>query len=438
MVICLFLSIFLATQATEIGLQQPLELKAYLDAPKPWYPMQEGKILYQIRYQGKIQLTEEQLPLLEPGKGFEKVGDKVIENYDELNYSVQNISQKLRPTKSGHIIFAPSHVEGFLYEIRAGNIVQTGKVHADLPAYEVDVATFPLEGQPAGFNGSVGSFQFSLDRNGQTQTPTQVGDWITLTWNVEGPDLSGLRLPNIACLPGIVGFFRLNDLPITVTENGNKRSYTFQIAPLVPGIQEIPPLAWSFFDPKTEKYSTWKSRPIPLKAPSQTPSVKKIYPHEELPLLSTPNEKANILLEEGEIPLSLLQLQRAWRRAPWSREIPASIHAIEERAGLPLSDFPLYSFILRGLLWLLLPFTAYALWKRSIPLLISAFVLSLFLLWGHEKEGIILTSTMPVQGSATPFLAGETVKIHSEKNGLVLVSSKRQIGQIDRSALIDI
>ncbi len=433
MVILLF-AFFLMAQ--EVGLQQPLELKAYLDAPSPWFPTQEGKILYQIRYQGKIQLTDEQLPMLDPKRGFEKVGDKVVEDFKELNYNVQNIYQKIRPTQSGHYVFPPSHVEGFLYEIRAGNIIPTGTVKSDLPAYEVNIAAFPVEGQPPNFNGSVGSYSFSLERIGHG--PTQIGDWITLAWTAEGADRSGLRIPNISCLPGIVGFFRLNDLPIEISESGDKRTYTFQIAPLVAGITEIPSLSWSVYDPKKSSYTTWKSSTIPLTNLPLANRPSATYPSRPLAPLVVSNQSANELLQKGEIPLALLQLHRVWLEQPWSHEIPESIHAIEERAGLPLSDFPFYPFLLSVFRWLLLPFTFYALWRKSIPLLAGAFILSLFLLWEKETEAVVLTSSLPHQEAAAPFLAGETVRVLSSEGDSVLISSKGQIGLIPRRALIDI
>jgi len=430
------LAFLLAATATEVGLQEPLELKGYLDAPKPWFPGQAGRILYQIKYRGKIQLTDEQLPMLDPEKGFEKVGDKVIEEHTELNYNVQNIYQKIRPTQSGHFVFPPSRIEGFIYEIRAGNIVPTSIVKSDLPQYEVDVTPFPTEGQPPLFNGSVGSFDFALNRVGEAAT--QAGDWITLAWSAKGPELSGLRLPNLACLPGLVGFFRLNDLPIVVSQNEDTKTFTFQISPLVSGITEIPSLSWPVYDPKKNSYFTWKSAPIPLTNLPLTPRQVPLYPSKPLYPLVLPDKTSNQLLQEGEIPLALLVLHREWRNQPWSFALPKSIHAIEERAGLPLSDFPLVSFILKALQWLLIPFTLFALWKRSIPLLATALALSIFLLWWKETEAVVLSSYLTKQDSSFPFLAGEIVKVHSEDENGVLISSKKQIGYISRRALIDI
>ena len=88
--------------------------------------------------------------------------------------------------------------------------------------------------------------------------------------------------------------------------------------------------------------------------------------------------------------------------------------------------------------WLLIPFTLFALWKRSIPLLATALALSIFLLWWKETEAVVLSSYLTKQDSSFPFLAGETVKVHSEDENGVLISSKKQIGYISRRALIDI
>jgi hypothetical protein len=430
--VTLLLFFFLAT-SQEVGLRGPLDLKAFVESPTPWYPNQEGKFLYQIRYRGKIQLTAEDLPLLNPAEGFEKVGDKIIEERDELDYRVQEISQKVRPIEGGTFILPASHIEGYLYAIKEGKIIPYQKIKSELPLFKVDVTPFPQEGRPPFFNGSVGEFTFDL-------TPISIGDWITFQWKVKGNGVDSLVFPPLNCEPGLAGFFHLDDLPIKITGTGNERTFTFRLAPLIPGIEEVPPLSWSALDPTNGKYITWKSSPFPLPANPLPPLTKHTYPKDQLPPLRLLNPTANELLEKGEIPLSLLVLQREWRSRPWDRTISYEIHSLESRAGLPLSPFPLYDLITTFFRWLILPLVIFALWKRSLTLAALSLLITLFLLspWGQEHRAIVLSPVFPKEGSFSPFLSGETVKILKSEGDFALIASKKQVGTVPLSSIIAI
>jgi len=125
---------------------------------------------------------------------------------------------------------------------------------------ELNVLALPTEGRPADFSGAVGSFKIASDI---AAPAAAVGDPVTLRLHVSGTgnfdrvDTSMLEhVPNWKTYPPKSTFNPADPI-------GYKGEKIFE-QPLIatsPGVQALPELAFSYFDPETRRYETARSRP---------------------------------------------------------------------------------------------------------------------------------------------------------------------------------
>lgn len=140
---------------------------------------------------------------------------------------------------------------------------QVRRWRAETPAREVEVASVPGQQKPPSFGGAIGR-GFTLDVSAD-RTVLQVGDPITLTFEVRGDGLETASLPPLdadGLLPADA--FRVPTGPYAGEIVGDAKRFTVQVRVLDEGVSAIPGLAYSWFDPDTRQYETTRSRPIAL------------------------------------------------------------------------------------------------------------------------------------------------------------------------------
>ncbi|HEU5182342.1 MAG TPA: BatD family protein [Candidatus Polarisedimenticolia bacterium] len=129
----------------------------------------------------------------------------------------------------------------------------------------IHVKDLPVEGRPPEFDGAVGRYTLSVkaDRN-----DTKVNDAVGLKVEVEGQgNISTLSGPRIPALPD----FKQYDPKVQETPHAKagtmvgKKTWEYVLIPLAAGAQEIPPVRFAYFDPKTASYQVLQSEPIHLK-----------------------------------------------------------------------------------------------------------------------------------------------------------------------------
>lgn len=241
-----------------------LELHARAEVPNPFYPGQRGKLINEILFTENITLSKENLPLLE-AKGMNKIGETQAEVFQQQNKTVQRLTQLVKADKPGEYTYGPSTIEGQPFRLDyAGKKVYLGMtLKADAPVIKVEVKPFPEKGKPAAFQGAVGNYKLNVAL--LTSPHASVGDTMKLAVAISGDgDLDAIAVPKIICQPGWSGLFAIDDLPPEVQTEGNKRTFTIDIRPLTPHVKEIPPVLFSFFDPKKGDYTSLKSAPIPI------------------------------------------------------------------------------------------------------------------------------------------------------------------------------
>ncbi|MBI5059307.1 protein BatD [candidate division KSB1 bacterium] len=137
------------------------------------------------------------------------------------------------------------------------------EVKVQSPPVKLKVAPLP-DGAPPGFNGAVGSLRISatVDR-----PATRTNDAVTLTVRLEGTgNIKMLPEPLISFPPDFDRYDPKQSEQINRSGGriGGAKIFEYVLIPRAPGVQRIPEIAYSYFDPATEKYATIATAAIVL------------------------------------------------------------------------------------------------------------------------------------------------------------------------------
>jgi len=129
------------------------------------------------------------------------------------------------------------------------------------PPQELTVRELPAQGRPADFHGAIGTFSITSD---VSPTKADVGDPLTLRMRVTGSgnfdrvDSTMLdHLDQWKTYPP-KSSFNTSD-PIAL---GGMKTFEQPVIASKPGVQELPGLTFSYFDPNTRRYETARSAPL--------------------------------------------------------------------------------------------------------------------------------------------------------------------------------
>jgi hypothetical protein len=249
-----------------------LRLEAKIKGPEKLYPGQRTKLFYRIAYNRNIDLTESNLPLIQP-KDFQKIGDAHIQDYQETLYTIQEITQEIEALKPGNFQFGPSSIQGYVYEIDAlgQKVYQPTPLQAEAPVIDLTVNPFPTH-KPASFNGALGSIEASLKMISPSHLA--IGEKIDLQLSVSGlTNLNQFTLPDLSCQPGFSGFFRLNDLPAAAKNEEGTKEFHLVLIPLTSLAQSVPSIEISSFDPATGSYKIQRTEPLAVTVQALKPKL---------------------------------------------------------------------------------------------------------------------------------------------------------------------
>lgn len=136
----------------------------------------------------------------------------------------------------------------------------------------LSVKPFPEIGKPASFNGAVGQFRLSasVDKNELKQN-----DPVTLKLVLEGEgNIETLSRPSLPSLTGFKIYEGDSSTQLFKTGNtlGGKKTFEVIFIPAEAGSLSIPPLEFSFFNPRSETYQVLQTQAFPLRViPSDEP-----------------------------------------------------------------------------------------------------------------------------------------------------------------------
>ena len=133
----------------------------------------------------------------------------------------------------------------------------------------LDVKAVPAVGRPASFAGAIGQ-GFTLDVAAD-RTVVQTGDPVRLTFTLHGDgSFDSASLPPLGEAGLSPKQFRLPDGEVAgIVEHGAKK-FEVTVRVLDPGVREIPPVEYSWFDPSTGGFDSTRSEPIALSVKAAT------------------------------------------------------------------------------------------------------------------------------------------------------------------------
>ncbi len=158
------------------------------------------------------------------------------------------------------------------------------------------IRPLPLDQAPASFAGAIGrgfSFKVEADR-----TVVRVGDPITLTIQLRGEgSLDSAALPPLSADGGLdPKRFRLPGGDVAGTLSGDSKTFAVTVRVLDESVAEIPPLAYSWFDPQIGQFQTTRSDPIALRVqPTQMVRAQDV-------VSGAPKTKRKDAAEKNRVP----------------------------------------------------------------------------------------------------------------------------------------
>ena len=128
----------------------------------------------------------------------------------------------------------------------------------------LDVKPLPTAGRPADFTGTIGNFGIVATPD---KTSVEVNQPVTVTIKINGTgNIKSVAEPIIPDLPDFRIYKASSNEKTAIydEEMGGTKIYEEVFIPRKPGRLEIPSLGFNFFDPKSSRYRTLKTKPITI------------------------------------------------------------------------------------------------------------------------------------------------------------------------------
>ncbi len=172
---------------------------------------------------------------------------------------------------------AQSRLQRLFDESVRGNAYRTNVDHyttLKTPVVKIEVKPLPVENQPADFSGAVGQFTLEVIK---PKTAIRQGELISIKWVLSGSgNLQLATLPDIEWPKGIDTSEPSvkEDLNQFVYPLSGKKTFDYAVTARDTGSYVIPPISFSYFDPKTEAYKTIVTEAVSFDV---APSLKKPF-----------------------------------------------------------------------------------------------------------------------------------------------------------------
>ena len=135
----------------------------------------------------------------------------------------------------------------------------------------VHIMPLPTQGRPVGFSGAVGQFEVSSEVSSANATS---GDPLTLKLSVTGRgNFDRVATAGLPASPGWKSYKPSAQFaPADASGTSGTKTFTQSIVPTQAGAQQVPAVAFSYFDPEAQQYVTKHTAPIALEVAPGTPS----------------------------------------------------------------------------------------------------------------------------------------------------------------------
>lgn len=219
---------------------------------------------------------------------FTPTADRLTDsNGQKHDYTIYRTTVRLRAEKVGTKTIGPIFLKAnYPTEVRRSffnnRVYKHRRETARADAVGIEVKGPPLANRPPSFQGALGRYTLRV-----TAKPNRVeqGQPVTLTIAIRGKPLEGVAGPNLAQHPELTSRFEFSRNELLGDLEGMTKTFRLAIFPKQQGEQTIPPIRWSYFDPKSERFVTRTSNPIPLTVdpPSATSATINLANENESP-----------------------------------------------------------------------------------------------------------------------------------------------------------
>ena len=230
------------------------------------YPGEAIPVTIKLEYAANLAVRDIQYPrILHPGLSLREAGPPTqgMEQKSGISWSTLEFRYLMSGARAGEFILGPVSLtcsllrpdtttdsQGFFgdAEPRRLNLTAQGGALTILP--------FPTEGKPGDFSGAVGDFRIAV-----TVKPREVGvgDPVTVTTTISGEGaMETVACPAAGEPGGLKGY-----KPQASRMKGETVCEQI-LTPADESIRQIPPVAFSFFDPRRGVYRTVRQGPFPL------------------------------------------------------------------------------------------------------------------------------------------------------------------------------
>lgn len=199
-------------------------------------------------------------------------------------YEVRRYRARCLPRRPGPLSLTPTLHAVRLVQRRVffGRQWTETPVRLPLDPHTIEIAPLPTEAQPGDFSGAVGQFEFRV-----TVAPLDVavGDLVRVTMRIEGEGyLADLPPPALATGDA----FKTYD-PRLLESGASLRVFEQILIPAHTNAGAVPAAAFTFFDPREQRYVTHRRGPFPLSfhAP-RGPEAANVYRPDGLPGAAPP------------------------------------------------------------------------------------------------------------------------------------------------------
>lgn len=247
----------------------PEKSKAYVNEIIP---------VYLKLYINRVNIRDIQYPEFSQ-KGFSVSGfDKPVQErefMDRVRYDVVEFKTFIYGTQPGKFFLDPAIVRcSVLVEKRRRRLTRFGGLFDDdlfddiFGGYDIipfeakskkvpiEIMPIPREGRPDDFTGAIGQFDFTVEASPRK---LKVGDPVTLNMKIKGDG----NFSTVMC-PEIDAGDRFKVYEPRVSQDANAKVFEQILLPTEDTVKEIPPVSFSFFDTKLERYRTIASEAIPI------------------------------------------------------------------------------------------------------------------------------------------------------------------------------
>ncbi len=200
-----------------------------------------------------------------------KAKSATTENYKGQSFKTAIIGQKvLIPQKSGTLkpgsieLMIPTLVPTNQRNIFGQRVSQTINQTSISEFPPIKVKELPEEGKPSGFDGAVGNYKFKVE---VSRNEINASESVTLKVHLSGSGNIKLIKPPKPVVPNA---FELYDPELRERSQidgsgmSGSKTYEYLLIPRYGGTYKIPPMSFSYFDPRRERYETITSEELKI------------------------------------------------------------------------------------------------------------------------------------------------------------------------------